>query len=470
MFIEYLKKYISFGENTKEKCVKIDSHSSSTDISVYSSEGIPIFSATALFLQEPVSVSPFIHDPNTMIICGTIILTSLSSDGTKIAVSYQNQDNIILIFDTLSGHELYRLESSDIVGHINLVSLSFSHDGSKIAYGYDTNRLVICDVQTNDVLFNIQCYNDLLNAYNSEEDGDINDYDIIDGLYITEFSPDNTKIFTFSFAGYGEIFNVITGCLICTLTSTAYSLYSIFRHAGKFSSDGSKVVVFASDELLFWNTESGDFIGRFCFGSLDCTVFKNYYDKKNMHKASSDSDDEEIHHYDDDCDEYTKTNIIAISPDNKKIAVNYENDLILMDLDLNNCDESSIDIIKDSKNIIKVFEEQRGLIKSITFNHDSSKIITGSDDGFIRIYDTNSRVQIGKLYGTLGPIAEVNFSPDSSDVMSFCESGVISRFNIKLLLFIMSYFYKHKRISSNIISIILYMVGYHDKQFIALLL
>ncbi|KAK6978278.1 hypothetical protein R3P38DRAFT_3119326 [Favolaschia claudopus] len=80
--------------------------------------------------------------------------------------------------------------------------------------------------------------------------------------------------------------------------------------------------------------------------------------------------------------------------------------------------------------LLKVLPGQGGIVTSVAFSHDSARIVSGSGDCTVRIWDAQTgAVDVGPLEGHTQPINSVAFSHDSSRVVSGSEDCTIRIWN-----------------------------------------
>ncbi|KAL4071250.1 hypothetical protein V8B97DRAFT_436951 [Scleroderma yunnanense] len=73
-----------------------------------------------------------------------------------------------------------------------------------------------------------------------------------------------------------------------------------------------------------------------------------------------------------------------------------------------------------------LLEGHRDYVRSVAFSHDGTRIVSGSNDGTVRVWDTDRGVQIGSpLYGHTSNVTSVAFSPDGTRVVSGSEDRTV---------------------------------------------
>ncbi|PVF92967.1 hypothetical protein CPB86DRAFT_809158 [Serendipita vermifera] len=96
---------------------------------------------------------------------------------------------------------------------------------------------------------------------------------------------------------------------------------------------------------------------------------------------------------------------VTFSPDGSKI-VSGSHDQTICIWDSTSC--ASVSTLKGHS----------GSVLSVAFSPDGSKIVSGSDDETIRIWNSASGASVATLQGHSGPVWSVAFSPDGSEVVS----------------------------------------------------
>ena len=105
----------------------------------------------------------------------------------------------------------------------------------------------------------------------------------------------------------------------------------------------------------------------------------------------------------------------AFSPDSKTIATGSYQSIVRI------WDAGDIDNgigIRDRLGEAGVLSGHKGFINSVAFSPDGKRIVSGSQDKTIRVWDVQSRKPLLTIKGSLGVVYSVMFSPDGSMIAS----------------------------------------------------
>ena len=377
-----------------------------------------------------------LHNPISML--NTRV--AINKDGKKIAICSIFSDSVE-VYSTITGEFL--LDFPDSVHDSVPLIVSFSNNDLIIATGHKHNKCVMRCIITGNILFELRCedpgFGDDDNDDNDDNNDDDNDDD--DELVLIEFSKNDEFLLLFSRFGFGEVWDTNTGKKRCSLNmDNVFPTHDDYIRAISITNDGTRIIAVINNELRIWDSNTGELI-RSCY--FHPSGFSQVFNSDDIIYCQS----------------------IAVSPDGKYIAFNIKNNLICVDmgsseLELKDCGTNNVELSASA------FDDNtdEACITSIVFSPDGSTIATGSDNGYLKLYDIFNGY-LGKMYGTFGGILGVKFSSDSGTLSSFCKSGLISRFSIKSLLILMFYLNKQKKIPITGIYNILEILGFNNKIF-----
>jgi WD40 repeat protein len=64
-------------------------------------------------------------------------------------------------------------------------------------------------------------------------------------------------------------------------------------------------------------------------------------------------------------------------------------------------------------------------VSSVRFNPNSTRVASASDDGTVRLWDSESGAELLVLEGHQGPVTSVAFSSDGQDLISASVDGTV---------------------------------------------
>lgn len=202
-----------------------------------------------------------------------------SPDGTKLATAAE--DGVPRVWDAQMGELLFRLighqqsEEHLMINSIpNILSVSWSPDGTRLVSMSDGREAIIWDSSTGELLhrlsnpgqfvFLTQWRKDGTHALVAAMDGTVTLWDMTTGTEIgslsghtdyntwVEWSPDESHILTSNFDGTARVWDAETGVLLMTL----------FHNAGVYgtmwSPDGTRILTHGTDGTIrLWDAETG---------------------------------------------------------------------------------------------------------------------------------------------------------------------------------------------------------------------
>ena len=80
--------------------------------------------------------------------------------------------------------------------------------------------------------------------------------------------------------------------------------------------------------------------------------------------------------------------------------------------------------IRDSTELGRL-EGHTDWVRSVGWSPDGTRLVSGSNDGTIRIWDPNERTELGRLEGHTNTVWSVGWSPDGTRLVSGSDDGTI---------------------------------------------
>ena len=397
---------------------------------------------------------------------GSVNLVFFSPDGKRI-VSGSN-DKTIRIWDAVTGMQL----GKPLTGHAAydnyadyVNSVSFSPDGTKIVSGSSDGTIRIWNVETG-----IQIGEPLTGLTSSvrsvsfslggskivsaSDDKTIRIWDVETGSQMGKpltghtrivcsisFSPDGTKIVSGSHDKTIRVWDTDTGIQICEF-STEDLVESV-----SFSPDGNKIVSGGwGNAIHIWDTNTGLQIGELSPGGQLVSFSP---DGKKI--IVSGSNDGIVRIWDAETfklvgEPYKGGTVAIFSPDGKRIAIGSYYTIKVLDAET-------------GKPVLEDLQGNKMPVQSLAFSSDGKKIVSGSVDGTVRMWDVETGIYIGKLnvnsnidfeeddviipyIPTVGPVETVGktesnlissivFSPDGKKIVSGSLDATIKIWNLE---------------------------------------
>jgi len=334
---------------------------------------------------------------------------SFSPDGKKIATG--NYDGSIKIWDAEVGKELQTL-----TGHTkNIYSVSFSPDGKRLlsASGHpggddekESNHLKVWDLIIGKELPIFSKQKGSVYAATFSLDGKkiasaswdkaIKIWDAETGKelqtlkrhtsFVTSvsFSPDGKKIASGSWDKAIKIWDAETGKELQTLTGHTYFVSSI-----SFSPDGKKIASGSWDKSIkLWNAESGKELQTLNGHSVEITSVSFSQDGKRLLSCSDTSDVK-----------------------NKEAT-----HLKMWDLSTGN-------------ELVGLFNKQKGLVSAATFSPDGKRIVSAGEDGNIKIWTADEKLDKALLQGEMSDIVGMDIK--NNEIIARNREGTIKHWDFK---------------------------------------
>ena len=282
---------------------------------------------------------------------------AFSPDGTKI-VSGSN-DKTVRVWDVETGSQI----GEPLGGSTSSVrSVSFSPDGTKIVSGSDDKTIRMWNVETGSqmgkpltghtrIICSASFSPDGTKILSGSYDKSIRVWDTDTGIQMCKistadlvksvsFSPDGKKIVSTGWESAVHIWDTVTGKQICELSTPEANL----SESVSFSPDGKKIIESGNLEpIRIWNAETFKLVGILDNGGT----------------------------------------VAVFSPDGKRIATGFYDIKVL---DAETCNPVSEDL-----------QGNKTPVQSLAFSPDAKKIVSGSVDGTVRMWDVETGIYIGKL-------------------------------------------------------------------------
>ncbi|KIM29936.1 hypothetical protein M408DRAFT_22388 [Serendipita vermifera MAFF 305830] len=272
---------------------------------------------------------------------------------------------------------------SVINGHTSpVISVSFSPDGTRIVSGSVDKTVRVWDAETGETVM------ELLEGHS----GPVNSVSFsLDGTCIVSGSDDNTI----------RVWDADTGeAMIGPLEGHTGGVWSV-----SFSPDGTRIVSGSSDKTIrVWNIETGETVIGPLKGHTDPVLSVSF--SPDGTRVVSGSDDETLRIWD------AETGNMATGP------IRGHNSWHTGRLWILGQHHSSLGC-QDRRYSDGPLEGHRSPISSLSFSPDGTRIVSGSSDQTIRVWDAETGDTVmGPLEGHTSSVTSVSFSSDGTRVVS----------------------------------------------------
>jgi len=335
---------------------------------------------------------------------GSVYSVACSSDGIRIVSG--SEDKSVRVWDGKTGELLIELQ-----GHIGSVrSVAFSPDGNRIVSGSEDTTVRVWDAKTGGLLDGLK-HTASVDSVALSSDGNRIVYGSWDGLSrvwdtkadrirvemqvytgsvrSVAFSPDGNRIVS----GYGDnsvhVWDGVTGDQLRELQGHTQSVDSV-----AFSSDGNRIVSGSRDQSVrVWDAKTGEQL-RELQGHTGW-----------VHSVAFSSDGNRI---------------VSGSRDNSVRVWDAKMGEQLREL------QGHTSLVSSADKLVPIWDgkqprkKQRYMntIASVAFSPDGNRIVSGSADKSVRVWDAKTGEQLRELQGHTGYVTSVAFSPDGNRIVS----------------------------------------------------
>ena len=276
--------------------------------------------------------------------------------------------------------------SNSILKHVDgVVSIAFSHNGSKVVTASNDHTAIIWNVSSGQELTKLIAHSDRVNT--------------------AKFSPDDSKVVTASDDHTAIIWDTATGMVLAKLKGHINAVYN-----AEFYVDGSKVVTASDDNTaIIWDVATGKELAKlegYSFLEIDRDNSKlamiTLGDNNNIAIIWDMATGKEL--------AKLKGHVLAVctakfSPDGSKIITSsFDQTAIIWDV------VTGMELTR--------LEGNSGYVATTKFCPDSSKVVTTSFNNTAIIWDVATGKELIKLEGHTNPVQTAEFSPDSSKVIT----------------------------------------------------
>ncbi|KAJ3874888.1 quinon protein alcohol dehydrogenase-like superfamily [Lentinula edodes] len=323
---------------------------------------------------------------------------AFSPDGTRIVSG--SDDNTVRIWDASTGAQIgVLLHSYDS----SVSSVAFSPDGTRIVSGSGDDTIRIWDASTGaQIGVPLQGHDDWVRS--------------------VAFSPDGTRIVSGSGDYTVRIWNASTGAQIgVPLQGHDSSVSSV-----AFSPDGTRIVSGSHDHTVrIWDASTGAQIGVPLQGHDDWVSSVAF--SPDGTRIVSGSGDDTVRIWDASTGAQTGVPLqghndwvssVAFSPDGTRIVYG-SGDHTVRIWDASTGAQIGVPLQGHDSSIGVPLQGHDDWVSSVAFSPDGTRIVSGSGDHTVRIWDASTGAQIGvPLQGHDDWVSSVAFSPDGTRIVS----------------------------------------------------
>ena len=296
----------------------------------------------------------------------------------------------------------------------SVLSVSFSPNGGRIVFG-STDKIIRVLKNEVDGLKIINTLNGHTGYVNS-----------------VSFSPDGTRIVSGSNDNTVRVWNSLNGTQISSFTGHTGYVNSV-----SFSPDGTRIVSGSNDKTVrVWNSLTGIQIQKFINDSGVRTVSFSPDGKRIV----SDSNDE-IKIWEADSTKWESVGLLETISGNTQmspggaihsVSFNHDGTQIVSagGFGDNNVRTWNVNppynpiTFREDKNDVYSKSHSK-VVNSVSFNHDGTQIVSGSNDKTIKIWNAESKNLLYTLRGHTGNVESVSFNRNGTQIVSGSDDGTV---------------------------------------------